>query len=263
MHSQRIMTQTLLFVLTWVALFSLLNVVKWRVAVEASQVEASQLESLELFTLSDALISAVPLLVWLVVSVPWEKISVGPLTFERRMRRRIEDQLDPQSITPVEAVELSQSNAERIRNPGTKAVNVKVGDEHNRSRYNDLLWFIAKSDDEENIDWRHVDYLAFSDLNGKLIGTMSPNRFRQKLRNETEQFLDALRTNKRSDFLEYGDGVHVKETDTKSKVLAVFAKHPLRWFPVINESKELVGIVEPRRLAVALIADIAAVLSDN
>ena len=139
-------------------------------------------------------------------------------------------------------------------------VKVTVGDESNYERHNDLLWFVSG---KENIDWSHVQYLVFSDTDGKLIGTMGPGRFRHKLLDESAKFLKSLRTKETSGFLEFGDDVHVKSTATKSEVLRRFAKRPLRWFPVVDGANKLVGIIEPQRLAISLVADIAAVLSHD
>lgn len=254
----RRMNETGRLVSTWIVIFALLSLMKFVVAIFGKQ-----LATLQLFTLTDALISAAPIFIWLVVKFPWDKISIGPLTFERRMRRRIEDQLDPRSILPVRVVELTIKNKEKIGKSTTKAVNVTVGEESDNDRYDDLLWFVGSNNAEENINWRHVDYLSFSDADGRLIGTMGPGRFRRKLVKEQKEFLDALRTNEATEFLDAGDEVHVKATWAKSKVLKVFADHPLSWFPVVDDSNRLVGIIEPYRLAITLVADIAAALSDN
>ena len=105
---------TLRLSLVWVGIFALLNWLKWWTGPSTNH----------LFTLTDTLIAAVPIFVWLVVSIPWDKISVGPLTFERRMRRRIEDQLDPNSIELTRPVELEKSEVGKIRRTETKAVKV-------------------------------------------------------------------------------------------------------------------------------------------
>jgi len=242
------------FVLGTLGILSVLNVLKWRAALDG------RLSSIELFTMNDAVISALPMLIWLIVAIPWEELSIGPFSLRRRLLRRIEKQLSRENITDVEFVELDPE-ADEIRDPETKAVSVTVGDA--TKRYEDLLSLVGKGRSDEKIDWRHVDYVAFIDLQKKLIGTMGPGRFRRRLLDEPDRFLDALRRDRRGEFLKFGHAVYVKETATKSQILKMYAQHPLSWFPVVDDDRKLIGVVETDRLAVAVVADLAESLSDD
>jgi len=263
MRHKRIAIQTTLFIFIWVMIFLLLNFAKWKMQLVSGPNQNQMKTGVDFFTLKDALIASVPILIWLVVSFPWDKISIGPVSLERRIRRRIEDELIPRdSIVELIPVELSkkEENQKKIKEPTTKAVYVTVGDKNHPERYEELPWFVSGKD---NIDWTHVEYVVFIDTSQKLIGTMGPYGFRRKLLDNREEFLNGLRNQDTRKFLDFENEIHIKETATKSDVVRVFSKHPLQWFPVVDDKERFKGIIMPEKIAVTLLGDIAAALFDD
>lgn len=254
MESSRPLQRVAFLLLAWAAIFTTLSIVRYIIAENVGKLEPSVL-----FTGTDALIAAAPVVVWLLVVIDWEKFSVGPLAFERRMRRRISDGLNPRAVQPVRIEDLDKEKVEEIRSSETNAVRVVVGRQDQSERYENLLYFVGEGG-RENIDWRHVQYLFFTNGEGRLVGTMGPGRFRNKLVRGGRAFLRALQTNDAGKFLDYGDEIQVRRTDSKSRVLQMFAEYQLQWFPVVDESGRPIGIIEPGRLAVSVLADIAEVL---
>lgn len=244
-----------LMVSVWAGIFAILTAVRYVIANGLGMLEPS-----ELLTGTDALIAAAPIVLWILVAEDWEKFSFGPLTFQLRARQRISDRLGSDDFKRMPIADLYIHNKEQIS--ATEAVKVVVGLENEAERYENLLAFVGR-DGKEKIDWRHVQYLFFTDANGQLVGSMGPRRFRWRLENEGRAFRRALQMNDQDNYLEHGDEIQIRTTDSKTKILETFSENQLDWFPVIDEQGRPIGVVEPGGIAVRVLRDLARALGGH
>ena len=238
----------------WGAIFALLNCVKFMMI--SSGYDQTELE---LFSTKDAVIASTPIVIWLLVKFDWEKVKIGPFSIVRRIRTRLQNKLAAENFINLKCFDLKSSNEKDIKSLDTNAVNVVIGMSQKEITDCDFAYFIGKnSDKKENIDWRHIKYIFFTDIKGVLIGTMGPARFRYLLVHRRKEFLAAFESiSKVEEYLEHGKDIHVKETDSKQYILRKFSKYQIQWFPVVNENGKPTKIIEPAKLAITVLSDIA------